>query len=291
MNELQLSNDLNQIELEINYHKSLAGQSIWEIGRRLNHVKEHDLAHGQFRNWLEHINIDYRSANKMMVVADKLPNVTTSSHLGTEVLYLIATLPEEQKEEQLERAEEGDAPTVRELRELKRQNREKDEIIKGLQSQPPKEKVVEKKVEVVPDDYDQIKNENARLSDLKTQAEEREQSAKQELERLYKEREEVDKNAKHYEELKHDIENAERKKELSIKKIKEIDNYRSFATEIDNMLGTLASLLYQADFDLLDDESIDYNNYRNLVNKVRQWCDDADAKLDKREIIEGEIIE
>ena len=51
LNEITLSNNLSQIELEISHHKQIAGQSIWEIGRRLNHVKEHNLVHGEFMDW------------------------------------------------------------------------------------------------------------------------------------------------------------------------------------------------------------------------------------------------
>ena len=98
MNELALSTDLKQIELEIQHHKNLAGQSIWEIGRRLNHVKENDLAHGSFGVWLEEQGINHREANRMMRVAEELPNSTTLSILGTTALYLIATLPEEERE-------------------------------------------------------------------------------------------------------------------------------------------------------------------------------------------------
>ena len=40
MNELQLSNDLTTIETEIKSYQNIAGQSIFEIGRRLKHVKD-----------------------------------------------------------------------------------------------------------------------------------------------------------------------------------------------------------------------------------------------------------
>ena len=105
MNEITLSNNLSQIELEISHHKQIAGQSIWEIGRRLNHVKENDLAHGEFGKWLGKIGIHYREANRMMTVAKQLPNVTTLSDLGSSALYLLATLPEEEKQEQIQRIE------------------------------------------------------------------------------------------------------------------------------------------------------------------------------------------
>ncbi|MFB0644192.1 DUF3102 domain-containing protein, partial [Streptococcus pyogenes] len=40
------------MELEINHHKNIKGHSIWEIDRRLNHVKEHDLVYGEFTDWM-----------------------------------------------------------------------------------------------------------------------------------------------------------------------------------------------------------------------------------------------
>lgn len=135
MNELTLSNNLSQIELEINHHKQIAGQSIWEIGRRLNHVKEHDLAHGQFGQWLDRIGIQYREANRMMTVAKNLPNVTTLSDLGSTAIYLIATLPDEQKQEQLDRIEQGESPTVRELQEVKRKLKLKDQANEALKQE------------------------------------------------------------------------------------------------------------------------------------------------------------
>lgn len=161
MNELALSNNLQQIELEINHHKQIAGQSIWEIGRRLNHVKENDLAHGQFMEWVGKLGINQPEANRMMKVANELPNSSTLSNLGSTALYLIATLPDNQKQEQLERIENGDNPTVRELQEIKRENnRLKAENTRleqqkeNLAEQALSAKIVEKEVikEVIPDD-------------------------------------------------------------------------------------------------------------------------------------------
>ena len=73
MQEITLSDNLAQIELEIAHHKQIAGQSIWEIGRRLNHVKENDLAHGQFMEWLKKIEFSQKVANQFMKVAKELP--------------------------------------------------------------------------------------------------------------------------------------------------------------------------------------------------------------------------
>ena len=56
MKELDsLSTDLAKITTEIKTYQSIGGQAIFEIGRRLKWVKEHDLAHGQYLKWLQSI--------------------------------------------------------------------------------------------------------------------------------------------------------------------------------------------------------------------------------------------
>lgn len=173
MNEVTLSNDLQVISSEIIGFKRLAGQSIFEIGMRIKHVKENDLSHGQFEKWLDSIRIEPSSARKMMAIAEELTsNRSTLNDLGMSALYLIATLPDNQKQEQLERIENGDNPTVRELQEIKRENnRLKSENARleqqkeNLAEQALSAKIVEKEVikEVVPDDYESTKSLNSDL--------------------------------------------------------------------------------------------------------------------------------
>lgn len=173
MNEL--STDLNVITAEINSFKQIAGQSIWEIGRRLNYVKEHDLAHGQFMEWLKTIGFEQTEANRFMKVANELPNSATLHNLGSTALYLIATLPEEERDKQHTTSKGEtktvDEMTVRELQELKKQLKEKDKQIANLADVASdldeklsrerlnrKEKIVEKVIEKIPDDYEQLKS-------------------------------------------------------------------------------------------------------------------------------------
>lgn len=139
MNELQLSNDLTTLETEIKSYQNIAGQSIFEIGRRLKHVKENDLAHGEFGKWLENLNLDWNTANRFMKVSSELPNSDTYHNLGSNALYLITTLPEpERTKEHTTSSGETKTPdemTVRELRELKKQLKQRDEQNAQLQSQ------------------------------------------------------------------------------------------------------------------------------------------------------------
>ena len=295
MNELALSDNLVQIELEINHHKQIAGQSIWEIGRRLNHVKENDLTHGQFSNWVERQGIHIREAQRMMKIANELPNTTTLSHLGTTALHLIATLPEEEKQEQIEKIEQGESPTVRELQEVKRQlklSQADNERLKvqnenlAEQALSQTERVVEKEVvrEVVPDDYQFFKSNyeaSERNNEFYKQQNSELREEMKELERIIKEQQQNKASREELSELE------ERKQAISF----ELDSLKKIVAlneAVETFLTTHASLQYSSDFSNL------YNN-RDLtlslidtINRLEKWIDDIKSELPKSEIIEGE---
>ena len=184
MNELQLSNDLTTIETEIKSYQNIAGQSIFEIGRRLKHVKENDLAHGEWIKWLKTINMNRSQATKFIKVSDEFSNGSLTNHLGVNVLYEIATLPEEERTKEHTTAKgEIKTPnemTEKELRELKKQLKQRDEQNAQLQSQVEQaqrsEEIAKKQLEdaeskepeviekyMEPEDYQSIKNMNEHL--------------------------------------------------------------------------------------------------------------------------------
>lgn len=195
MNEVSLSNNLTTITTEIKSYQSIGGQAIFEIGRRLKWVKEHDLAHGEFGNWLKSIQMNKYMASRFIKVVDELPYLTTSSNIGFQALYEIATMPpdERDKPQQLDSGEvkKPDEMTVRELREVKRQLKQKEQAIQDKDAQISKQaemidnlnerepKIVEKTVTVekTPDDYEAIKQKAQQADSIREQLEKAQQQA------------------------------------------------------------------------------------------------------------------
>lgn len=124
----ELSNDLNVITAEINAYQRVAGEAIFEIGRRLKHVKENDLAHGQWAKWCENdIGMKRQQADMFIKVAEEFEGQfdKTFCHLGLSALYQIALLPSDQRYLPHTIPSTGevktvDEMTVRELREVKK---------------------------------------------------------------------------------------------------------------------------------------------------------------------------
>jgi|SRR5699024_2131418 len=127
-NEIQvLSNDIHTITAEINAYQRVAGEAIFEIGRRLKHVKENDLVHGEYEDWVrDKAKISPSQARMFVKVSEEFgENRCTYNELGLRALYEIATLPESERNQSHTTAKgEQKKPedmTVRELRDLKRQ--------------------------------------------------------------------------------------------------------------------------------------------------------------------------
>jgi hypothetical protein len=122
-----LSTDIATITAEINAYKRVAGEAIFEIGRRLKHVKENDLAHGEWERWCrDGVGMEPSEARKFIRVNEQLGEVNrcTYTEMGLRALYEIATLSLDDRDKPHKIPSTGetkrpDEMTVRELREVK----------------------------------------------------------------------------------------------------------------------------------------------------------------------------
>ena len=299
-NELQpLSKNLTTITTEIKSYENMAGQSIFEIGRRLNWVKEHDLAHGEFGSWLETIRLNQRQAQRFMKIAASLPNTTTWSHLGTRVLYEIATLPEPDRNKEFTtrsgEIKKPDEMTVRELRDLKKQLKSKEEALSNSQQEneslqaendsmrkqqvqlnqqlaaKQEPRVVEKTVtkEVKPADYDDIKRHITELEKDKKELAKKVDDQQAEI-NSYKDLQSQDRQAQHW----------QNRGKISIYKL--TSNTRDYMRA-----NTLTTDDKKAIADASEEALTDLNN---CLNDLQKMIDDVRELTNGRRIVEGEII-
>lgn len=295
MQEITLSDNLQQIELEIRFHKSKIGESIWEIGRRLKHVKEEDLAHGQFLDWVESVGIAKNEAQKYIKVVSELkPNYETFNNLGLSALYLIATLPEEEKQVQLEKVEQGDNPTVRELQEVKRKLKDSEERNKRLAEQALKQEVIEKEVviEKIPEDYESIKKLNSDLLVKNQKLNNRSEEFERQIRIKEHELSQLKEDTAEAIALKEVIENLNSEKaktEITMKNVFEIS---SMLTEFEEFFDSkMAPMRFKALISGLGTE-IQIEKLRDMLVLVGNWLDEMSTIVPEngRRIIEGEII-
>lgn len=301
MNEVSLSNNLSQIELEITHHKQIAGQSIWEIGRRLNHVKENDLAHGQFGEWLNKVGINHREANRMMKIVKELPNSTTWSNLGNRALYLLATLPEEEKQEQIQKIEQGETPTARELEEVRKKLKLKEqalEVAKGelerAKAIKPIEKVIEK--EIIPDDYKATQElnkkllaKNKELSDSEQAANERVQFIESQLKELMNQRQEVDEKSAKYDELTRAIEQSQGQLDSYQKQVSAYRHTINFLEKGNNFLANFGGVAFLDIKPALNNPKVktELETFLTMLNSLSRSVSEI---LEQDDVIEGEIL-
>ena len=301
MNEIALSNNLSQIELEINHHKQIAGQSIWEIGRRLKHVKENNLTHGEFGKWVEGLGIAKTEASRFIKIADEIPNLGTYTNLGMKALYLIATLPEEEKQEQIEKIEQGDTPTVRELQEVKKKLKLKEQALEAVKGElertrlvKPTEKVIEK--EVIPDDYKATQELNKRLlaknkelSDSEQAANERMKSIESQLKELMDQRQEVDEKSAKYDELTRAIEQSQGQLDSYQKQVSAYRHTINFLEKGNNFLANFGGVAFLDIKPALGNPKVrtELETFLTMLNSLSRNVSEI---LEQDDVIEGEIL-
>ncbi|MDO0970919.1 DUF3102 domain-containing protein [Staphylococcus haemolyticus] len=308
MNKLQLSNDLTTIEIEIKSYQNIAGQSIFEIGRRLKHVKENDLAHGEFGKWLENLNINHRVANRMMKVAETPElNSTTSSNLGMNALYEIATLPKEErtKEHTTSKGEvkTPDEMTVRELRELKKQLKQRDEQNAQLQSRVEQaqrsEEIAKKQLEdaesrepeviekyMEPEDYQQTKEALAQSRHQQKLIEQRNQKLEKDIKEMEQRRGEVSEKSQKYDELNKAINDMNAKLNDGQQRLKAQKEIYDLVKGSEKVIREVAPLCYLA----FSRDIIDNDYARKPIEKIIDDLSDMANRL-KKQLKQGDVID
>lgn len=301
MNELILSDNLAQIESEIKREKERIGKSVWEIGARLKHVKEHDLTHGQFMSWYQGLGFNKNFVSKAIAVADNLSNFPTLGNIGTEALYLIATLPEEEKQEQIRRIEDGDTPTVRELKEVKNKlklSQQANELLKGENEALKASKVEVREIikEVIPEDYGATRELNKRLlvknkelSDGMKAIEERSEFINNKLSEMMAQREEVDKKSAQYDELTRAIEESQGQLNSVQKQILAYKNITSLLQKGNDFLASMGGLIYADEKNVLKADGIVRDEFDSFISRGLRFFNDLNDIRKESNILEGEF--
>ena len=299
MNEIALSDNLAQIEYEIKFHAKQAGQSIWEIGRRLNHVKEHDLAHGKFLDWLDNIGISRSYANRFMKIAKELPNVDSSLHIGVNTLYQIALLPDEEQTKMIERINNNDIPTNNEVTELKRQLKLSQADNERLKVQNEKlaeqalsktEKVIEK--EVIPQDYKATQDLNKQLIGKNKDLADELESVKRSLRLKEASYEMLEKETSEALALKESIEHLRADKEELENSVTNIFNLSKLVTKFEDFFDEeMAPLRFKTLIQGIGKDA-QIEKLRDILTLTENWLDEMNKIIPERgrTIIEGEII-
>lgn len=310
VNELQLSKDLNVITAEIQSYKQIAGHSIFEIGRRLKHVKENDLAHGEFGKWLESIEMSNMQASRFMKVYEELEesNLTTSLNLGLNALYEIATLPPEEREKEhvtsKGETKTVDKMTVRELQEVKRKLREaeqaKQQAEREAEQARKSEQIAMEKLEAEQNkepkiiykvDEKRLEELNKKIGEQDTKLEELENEKLEIEERLKKAVEQT----KDYKELKAELE--EKKNELTaltqeqirLKNRRIIYNHASKVTQdIGKTMNQIRLMIHERG-DVAGDKEV-YNTLNALIKMLREAIEEVESWLEIDVITDENLV-
>lgn len=297
-NEVTLSTDLNTVTAEIRSYQNIGGQAIYEIGRRLKWVKQHDLAHGEYGKWLDSMNIDATFAKRAVKISEEFSNSATLPDLGASALYLIASMPPDERTKP-HLTDDGEIKTpeemsVRQLQSLKTQLKERDATITNLfaensQLKAHEPEVVEKRVEVPPADYEQVKRRASSLADELDYLKQRNANLEKEISEKTAAASKFQEDSAEYSKLKDDITALEGKQTRLERKVSAAAHIVDLKGNVEDLLNLLAPELYAADFATFRADDPIIKSAHGLINNVSRWVEDMASIMPDDRIIEGDV--
>lgn len=282
----QLSTDLVVITEEIRGYQRQAGKSIWEIGKRIAQVKNNDLAHGQFLPWLESIGMNVSVAERFMKIATTLEESDKFQSLGYQALYLITTLPEDERHQEHELAsgvvKEPSDMTVRELQEVKRKLKAAESNNQQLQAEIDgrPEKVVEK----APADYEDLK-------EIAQYANQREKNLNNRIGDLKKQLEAAEADSANARELQRQIDNLGNTKRKEEAKIIAIRDFAELKTKVEALLEMVAPVVFSADLAQFSANDPVIENLSQTIGQIEQWTSEMRELMPSGDFVEGVIVD
>jgi hypothetical protein len=287
-----VSNDIKQIELEINFYKGQAVQSIFEIGERLIKAKEL-VPHGEWENWLENkVDFSNQQARRLMQVSREFPNRSVASGLSQTKVFELLALPEEEREPFIEENPVEDM-TTRELRQAIKEKKELERKMRELEQNP-----IIKEVEKIPDDYHKYKETAAKMQNEALNFKRQLEDKKLEIDRVNKEKDILERKARlnqeesnKYESLKKQIENLSKEKNDLGRQIKARTELSGLVVRIEHTLKTeLAPIKYSRAINEASSDEIVLNNLRDITQRVQEWVDDMKQYISEPNIVEVEVL-
>lgn len=203
----------------------------------------------------------------------------------------LAQLPENEREKVIRQGiptnnglKSIEQATTREIEEYKRQLKEKDKQIAALTdsynelaNQPQPQPRVQT-VEVIPDDYEQLKQANEQLKKLQ-----------RDHQQLLNERAEVDEKSRKYDELNEAIQISQGLLNETQRKISEYNNLHKLIKESNDFLNKASALVYSDISGIMQTDVMARNEIKYLTDNLERFTKDLNQLLSSNLIIEGEF--
>lgn len=283
----ELSTDLKVITDQIVVYQQKAGQSIFEIGRRLKWVKNNKLVHGQFMTWYQGIGLTKDFVAKTMHIANNLENFETSRNLGLESFNLIASLPEKERERpQYLASGESKKPDEMTIRELQKLNRTLHQVNR---------------------ENTDLKNENVKLvqekSLMKNQIQSARASEKWQLKQvkiLQLKLDETQSSSKEYQNLKRLLNRSQTEYTTLRNDLQGLKDVERIVERVNQIFTELAPILYSDELRQISDDSLVSQKCERIANQLMKIANQLTIQTTKRkqpilmkssEVIEGKIEE